>query len=409
MSDNAKGPAAGYIFQFEKALLLLSMLENPSDYVSIEVADDVAVHDENSVVLISIQAKHSIASKGTTFENTSHALWRTFEIWIKKLEGGVFNKYTKFICSTNKLVSHSSLLFKITNSSFADSLKLIQEILVEQEEKLQRAIVSDPKGGNSIKSTIKLIKFAIAKKAFFETICGNLQIDDEKDVKSKLLQQLHLSAEDYNENFITRVYDEFYGWIVSNSRAKWLNGDEAKFTKKSFNEKHSQIIKNPAIINTIFRAKEILNKITEIEIIEKKGELFVKQIDDIKRRQDAKERLIQNAILDYIRSEIEIKHVISQGNYTEEDFKVFLEQCKLTWQNCFDRHVLKEIDEYDDTEKNDLAIVIFDAIMDNIDIKFKEGYSFTTGSSYVRNGSFLKLSNIPEIGWTPNWESKYKT
>lgn len=43
-SDSAVGPLAGYLFQFEKALLYLSELEKPTEFISIEEVDDVSTH-----------------------------------------------------------------------------------------------------------------------------------------------------------------------------------------------------------------------------------------------------------------------------------------------------------------------------------------------------------------------------
>ncbi|MDL2255193.1 hypothetical protein LJC38_01235, partial [Parabacteroides sp. OttesenSCG-928-K15] len=113
MSDSAKGPSSGYLYQFEKALLLLSELESSNDYITIEDVDDIAAHKENGTVILTIQAKHSISNSGTTFEDTSYALWRTLQIWINKLENNTLNRNTEFICATNKSINNKSLLSKI--------------------------------------------------------------------------------------------------------------------------------------------------------------------------------------------------------------------------------------------------------------------------------------------------------
>jgi hypothetical protein len=46
--------------------------------------------------------------------------------------------------------------------------------------------------------------------------------------------------------------------------------------------------------------------------------------------------------------------------------------------------------------------------MNDIKLEFSDGLSFNTNNEYIRNGSFLKLSDIPTIGWHPEWETKYK-
>lgn len=111
MNDSAKGPAAGYIFQFEKALLMLTKLDK-DDFISIENVDDIAVH-KNGSVYITVQAKHRISSSGMTFQDTSYSLWRTLQIWIQKIEKGIFNDETQFVCSTNKIIPKDSLLLFI--------------------------------------------------------------------------------------------------------------------------------------------------------------------------------------------------------------------------------------------------------------------------------------------------------
>ena len=139
MSDSAAGPLSGYLFQFEKALLLLSNLENRTDYITIESVDDIATHAENGTVIMTAQAKHSISNSGTTFQDTSYALWRTLQLWIEKLENKTFNAKTKFICSTNKVIPSDALVNKLKSESADDAIKLITELLKSQQDKLSKS------------------------------------------------------------------------------------------------------------------------------------------------------------------------------------------------------------------------------------------------------------------------------
>jgi hypothetical protein len=406
MTDSALGSATGYLYQFEKALLVLSKLENINDYVSIESVDDVAAHNESGSILLTIQAKHSILSSGTTFGNTSKSLWRTFEIWIQKLEKGTFSNSTKFICSTNKKISVDSLLVKIRDCEFSDVLLEFKNLLDEQNKKLD-ATEQKGEAGNSIKATIKYIKFVLSKESFFKVIKENLIIEDEETIKEKFLSELHLGSTKYSDTTKNSIYEEFYGWITLRAKAKWMNEEIASFTKEEFDDKNYQIKINPSIINAVFRNKELLGTIDSKEINKKRIELFVKQLEDIDRNKNAKERIIEKAIYDFIYSDIEIKHIIIKGEYTEVDFDVFIKECKKYWQTCFDDKVLKEISDYNEEEKNAIAIDIYSSIMNNIELKFKEGFGFTTSNEYLRNGCFLKLSNTPQIGWRPDWDLKY--
>jgi hypothetical protein len=408
MSDSAKGPLAGYLFQFEKALLLISELENLDDFISIEEVDDIATHKEDGTVLLTIQAKHSISSSGTTFEDTSHALWRTLEIWIEKLQSGVFNEDTEFVCCTNKEIALTSLLYKIKDDSFENVIDEFKNLLVSQETKLKEFRENEPKAGTSIKKTIELIKFVLKNEIFFKIIKKNIKIEDNEDIKSKFLNRLNVGSDIFTDIQKDNFVHSFYGWVVSNSKAKWMNGTKANFSKRDFDRKWAQIISNTAIVNAVFRTKEFLRLPSETEMNKRKKDLFVRQIEDISRRQDAKERIIKEAILDFIYRDIELVYIIEKGDYTQEDFEQFLEDCRNVWQACFDSKVKYEIATYSKEQKNDLAIVIFDTIMNEIKMEFKDGFCFTTSNKYVKNGSFLKLSDIPYIGWHPEWDQKYK-
>jgi hypothetical protein len=405
MSDLATGPLAGYLFQFEKALLLLANLEHLTDYVTIESVDDIATHAENGTVIMTVQAKHSISNSGTTFQDTSYALWRTLQIWIEKLENKTFDDKTKFICSTNKVIPSDALLNKFKSESADNAIKLINELLKSQQDKLSK---SKKKDSPSIEQNIKLIEFALSKETTLRKILPNLEIEDNESVKEKFFTKLHLGSDSRTEVQKDTVFESFYGWITTNSKAKWNNADEAKFFKKDFDEKWHVINSNPAIMNAVFRAKKILDPVDEKEIQEKRKELFVRQIEDINRNVKIKEQKIRDAILDFIYAEIEMYYIIGKGNFTSEDFDDFLSQCEDCWKTCYAQNVIKEFHDYTDDEKNSIAIKIYDTIMDNIQIKFGEGFTFSPSNTYVRNGSFLQLSNEPKIGWHPEWETKYK-
>lgn len=409
MSDSAKGPLAGYLFQFEKALLLLASLESENDYISIENVDDIASHNENGTVLLTVQAKHSISNSGTTFEDTSYALWRTLQIWIEKLEQNIFDSNTKFICSTNKNIPNTSLLSTIISSSFDQVYNDIQKLLLDQKAKFKELNKTDPTKGDHIKRINNLITFVLSKKDLFEIIKNNLEIHHNENIIGSFFNKIHINSDTYSNDKRKAIYEQFYGWITYGSYAKWKNSTEANFSKKQFNDKLLHVMTDPTIIHAVFRTKELLGTVSDEDIEQKRKELFVKQIEDINRRKDAKERIIKEAILDFILSDIELTYIINEGNYTSKDFDDFINECFKTWQSCFDQSIIKEIEEYREDEKHEKAVQIYDQIMSNIDLKFNTNISFNQTNKYVRNGSFLKLSNIPKIGWAPDWETKYKS
>lgn len=407
-AETAKGPLSGYLFQFERALLLLSGLENNTDYVSIEDVDDIATHKSDGTVLITDQSKHSIAQSGSTFADTSYALWRTLQLWIEKFESGIFQKDVTFICSTNKPISPNSILYFICNNRFDKVKEKVIDLKNTQEDKLNELVKDDLTKGKSVKAILKLVDFVIKKSDAFEIIQPSIKIDVNTDLKESICNKLHLSSEQYSDLQRDNIYEGMIGWLTSNSLYKWRNSKIAQFRKNQMDDKYQSLIHAPSIINAVFRAKHSFS-IDDTEIEAKRGELFVKQIELISRRPDAKDRTIKNAIEDFIRFEIEHAYLINEiGDFTKEDFNKFIGLCYEEWQSYFDDKVVHDIAEYNDDEKNQLAIDIYSFIMKRLNINFADDYGFNTNNVYIKNGSFLKLSNIPMIGWHPDWEEHFK-
>jgi hypothetical protein len=405
MSDSAVGPISGFLFQFEKALLILSRLTNPNDAISVEEVDDIAVHDEETPdkILFAYQAKHSLSLSGSTFEDSSKALWRTLELWIQKYESGVFGIDTQFICSTNKVIPSDALIRKIITCSFEETEKLIKAL----QQKMKAAQAEKKKSGKPsphITFILKIIKYALEKKQILESIVGKIQIEDGEEVKPKFLEVMRQNTPDIRQVRSDHIYDSFYGWLLGTCRANWQNGKSARITKAQFDAKWTVINSNPQIINAIFRKKAELGSLTAERINEVKDELFVRQLRDISRGPGTK-YILEKAMLDYIHHEIEMRFVIGKGNFTATDFQKFQGNCLEAWRDLFYSRVLE--DKYDDTEANRIAIEVFDSIMLEATLKFDEGFEFSPSNRYIKNGSFLKLSNIPEIGWRPDWNSKY--
>ncbi len=407
MKDSAKGSVSGYLFQFEKALLLLSSLDHDSDYISIESVDDIASHKENGTVLITNQAKHSITNSGQTFEDTSYSLWRTFEIWIIKLNEKVFNNSTKFVCCSNKEIKEKSLLRYIKQEKFDVAISKIEALLVDQQNKIQAKRDKGSKISAASLEIVKLIEFTLSNRTAFEIIKNNLEIEALDNIKEQFYNRIHINVDMYDNDYREKVFTDFYGWLTYSSFAYWKQTKEAVISKKMFNEKYSVILFTPSLTNNIFRTREMLGTIEESVFSKNSTELFVRQIEDLPLNTAAKQRAVKNAIRDFIYSEIEIAHIVSKGVFTQEDFEIFIEDCRVAWQTKFDAIFPLEIESYSADEKTKKAIEIFNFIMSDIQILFKDKFGFTSSNAYFKNGCFLQLSNEPKIGWHPEWDKLY--
>lgn len=83
---SAAGPAAGYHFQIQRALL--SLLTGPSDrQVSIETLDDIVDADTARGAVTFEQLKHSL--RPGTLTDRSRPLWKALDAWMDLLSGGL--------------------------------------------------------------------------------------------------------------------------------------------------------------------------------------------------------------------------------------------------------------------------------------------------------------------------------
>ncbi|MCT3703406.1 hypothetical protein HZQ23_15830 [Elizabethkingia anophelis] len=401
MSDSAIGSVSGYLYQFERALLLLCDLENKNHFISIEKIDDIAIHSEEGSILLVEQDKHSILESGSTFKDTDYALWRTIQLWIEKLNKGIINSKTKLHCATNKNVPETSLLKFIVNNDFEQVKVKFQTLRDSQQKKLDNYKTKEGSRGKTVLKNLSLIDFALANEKELKIIVNNIELNVSENLKKSIITKLHIDS--YSELQRNKIYDDLFGWLTKTCFHNWTSSNHAEISKLQFSERFKLCINSPSIINAIFRAKKDID-VSHVQFEEKKDELFVKQINCLKFNSKSKEHFIRKSIEDFIRYEIEHTHIISRGNLTKEDFLDFLENCKSEWENYFHSKLKKEIEEYSEEELSEIGLDIYTYIINDLKINFKNDINFNIENMYVKNGSFLKLSNIPEIGWHPNWE-----
>ena len=81
-SHTAAGQMAGYLFQPDRALVILCGC-NTKEFVSIELVDDLAIIDGDGNVSYREQAKNTIQSSGQTFGNRSKDLLEHFRYLVQ--------------------------------------------------------------------------------------------------------------------------------------------------------------------------------------------------------------------------------------------------------------------------------------------------------------------------------------
>jgi hypothetical protein len=406
MNDSAKGPGAGYIYQFELTLVELAKMSR-NNVLSIEKMDDLAIQNEKGHYILTIQAKHSISVTGSNFGNTSTDLWKTLVNWIDKLNEGHVVNGNHFKAITNVKIPLNSIIRKFGIEKVEEVVDEIRKIKSKQEEKITE---NDDLGKHSptIKATVKRINVVLNDLPNLENVLSNFSFEENYQLKEDFFDSIQLGSIT-DDSYKSNLYDNFLGWVVVKSKENWIHGNEAEFTKKDFEEKYDYLRRVHPLKKALFRSKKEIPENAKIDLTETRNDTYIQQIEDIERDEDDKDDIIKDAILDFILSDIEISHIITTSNtLTKPDYEDFKYLCFNTWQQVKRKHAPLDQNSYSETEQNDIAIKVFNEIMAEVKLNFSENFNFDNSNIYIQNGTFLKLSDEPRIGWSPSWKKKYK-
>lgn len=404
--DTAEGQMAGYLFQPDRALFYLSQLSDRNNSVSVELIDDVTIHEKEGSVILTEQDKHTISQSSSTFSDNSKDLWRTLQIWIEKIKTNVLSLDSEFICCSNKKLPTSYILSKISKCKTEEQAELIitelKKIELAKKEDLE---LKDKKPASSV-SLLKIMTFVISDEAVLKKLIIKIKIQDEQDLESmndQILNNINLTK---NHIYQDKILLYLKGWISEKCKLLINSKSPILISKEDFNSIVQSAYDSYNLSSISFTArKQFLEEIGEEEIETIRNNTFVEQLSLIKHRNI--KNIILDAIRDYLCYEKEIINVAKYANITSKDFDDFAELNRMRWQRIFDRHIVKEIEDYTQEEKDDFAYKIYDEVL-SIEVKFKDMYEIPISSSYFKNGNYHSLAENLQIGWHPNWKKIFK-
>jgi hypothetical protein len=387
VKHTATGQMAGYLFQPDRALVLLCSCKS-KEAVSIELVDDVAAVDENGNVSYREQDKSSIQAGGQPFKDRSKDLWNTLKIWVDEIKKGTLKiETTKLVCVTNKILDKNSLLKKIAAAK--EEEEIASAILL-----LKNAAAKPPVGIRKI--IIAVIKEEEILKQLIPQI--NLIEDNTLETRNKEIAEALNISDEIKDN----VIESLRGW-VNECILKQLEKGEAPLIKKSdFINRFNKAVAKEADDRIVFKVKRMVQSgITETEREKASDRIFVKQLELIEHPD--KQNILLDAIDDFLCSESERTRLTLKGDIDREDFNDMDDSSRERWKEVFRRKQTQLKLIVDETALSILAYEIYDNTISGYIAEIK-GYR-TQG--YLTKGSFHKLSDQLEIGWHPNWEKYF--
>ncbi|WP_201611148.1 hypothetical protein [Psychrobacter immobilis] len=388
-STSADKTALGFDFQYYFFILKLLYLK-PGESVGLEVLDDVHTTNLDNNCQIYYQVKHTI-HENTKLRTRDPDLWKTLSNWSKVIvdkndgrdnenEQLEFLKKSEFVLFSNKLDNEKNEVINLINSFKQSSINLngfiseLESIKLRTKSETITAYINDLLSMDQavLEKFILKINFELGKNdilpMIYEALKGKMV--DEKNIEDVFR---NLDSDIRKDNFITIKlgkkfevsFDEFY----------------AKY-KIYFQISASKLPIRPLISE--------LPSISEM-----KEQIFIKQLLDIKDFESDDIDRLTRLTTHMLKLEDNIFKWFENGEITHNKYEDFHSNTKAVWENILTskkRRGLtqdKSLDMIDELRKERLVI---------------DSQELDTEMS---NGEFYYLSNIPEIGWTLDWE-KYK-
>ena len=380
---SAAGPAAGFEYQFERALNWLARKEAGAS-VGIETGDDVAVRNADASVVLE-QDKHSVRETAQPFGDRSKGLWNTLALWIEAIESGARSvESTLFLMVTNTVVPDciSRRIASATCDGDVDGcIKDLEKAGEKPPKHLAHLIgrVLCPESRMTLRGLIPRIELEDAS-------VGTARADLRKNTIA------HLQLPSWCSDSSDSIANELSGWLHTTVMSAWEELQPAWVDHQHFIDQFHAILakRNRQIVR---ERAALLIPVPDDTVGGEKGRRFVKQLylitdDDV---------LIDIAIREFIRCNIEKARLSKEGNVTDDDWRAFRDTLVARWEKIRSR-VKRMKSENDET---DVGFELFTETTEDYREKLAGS---DTEQVYLTSGTYHLLADLLTVGWHPRYE-----
>lgn len=398
-NTNADDKLIGFEYQFFYFLLSLLRMK-VGDTVGFEVKEDV--HIENDDQLLLCQLKHSIQkntnNKIKNLTTGDSDLWKTLSLWIDKIkEVSIDDELNSlyFLFVSNKSDNEGNK-FLVSFRKFKNNQKVleIKNYLIQYKKELNKTYDDNIKRNTK---TVKDKKIAYLTnilslddeklKLFFMNMTFELGLDNIIEKIKKVLKEEKYLASNFR---IDRTFESLIGLLKEDFYKKVKEKESVQYTSEEFSNISKPIFKKMRNENLIF-IQELENFEKNISILDR---TFAKQLKDIGIEDDEiYEYAYQRELVLTNLKELEQNNEISK-----EDIELLDKNTINNWKPIFEEIYLDE--DYGDKMAKKIFIRSKQLNLNLLgnEIPIKE----------ISNGQFIKMSDIPHIGWKHNWKEEYK-
>lgn len=399
-------------FEYQFFYFLLSLLKmQTGDTVGFEVKEDVHIENDGKITLC--QLKHTIQTnsqnKPKNLTTSDIDLWKTLSLWVdiinKERDKNEFLQNAKFIFVSNKSDNDNNVfLTHFTTfqnnkviSNLKDFLAAYQEEgnknfqnkieeynLLSSEEKKKK---ENPKEDEKIKylNNILSLDDALLKLLFlnieFLLDFNNIRQEIKNNIRySKYIKSDFRVEQSYNQ-LIGLLKDDFYGKVSKK--------ENVQYSEEEFAQKVSPIFEKMRSDQITFSLEIDYSK--DLKILDR---VFAKQLIDIGIEDDEIYEYDYNRLL----TETNLKELQQSNEITQKDIDDLDKNTIDNWNPIHEEIYLD--DDY--SHKNAKKVLLKTK---QIDLNLL-GQQISLRA--ISNGQFIRLSDIPKIGWQYNWKEYIK-
>jgi hypothetical protein len=381
---SAPGSAAGFAYQFERALNWLAQ-KDAGSCIGVETDDDIAVRNSDSTILLE-QDKHSVRAGAQPFDDRSHGLWNTLGTWIEAIDTGEKSiETTLFLMVTNNVVPEC----------------IARRLARAESETDIGACVADLQkiGTNPPNHIVKLVERVLLPKSSgtLRAVIRRIDISDASDGTSSVNLRKktigHLQLPEWCLGDCDPIANELLGWLHTEVMSAWQNNQPAWIERDHFvNQLHAIIGRRKREVAR--ERAELLIPVTDEHVGRESGRPFVKQLylitDD--------DAVVDTAIREFIRCNIEKARLSREGDITDLDWTAFEETLLARWNKIRSRVVRMRAG----AGESDIGFEIFTETTEN----HKERLAGTeTEQVYLTSGTYHRLADLLSVGWHPRYEA----
>lgn len=379
---SAPGANAGFSYQFERALYWLA--QSPAgSVVGVETDDDVAVRGGDASQVLE-QDKHSISEDAEPFGDRSKDLWNTLAIWIEALDTKEVADTTRFLMVTNKVLPEC----------------IAQQIgRAESEEEITACVAALEVAAKAPPQHIASLMDRVLRadlRTSLRRLISRCELADAsqatagRELRKDTLAQLQLP--EWCLAGADSIADELLGWLHKTALATWQQKKQVWIQRDYFVNQLHAILDRRKREMTRERAEHLI-PVTDDKIGQEKGSPFVRQLhlvtDD--------EEIVDNAIREFIRCNIEKGRLSAEGNVTDDDWKAFETTLFSRWEKIRSRVTrMKQT-----APEEDIGFEIFTDTTE----EYREKLAGSdTEQVYLTSGTYHRLADMIRVGWHPRFE-----